>query len=112
MKLNIGGGMLYIFEFDKRLGIAIPSLERDWNFLDKAMQEEILSRWEEIRGNIPDRVKQLETEINQKQTLLFHEEDFLKSCDLNSEISELASIINDLWLWFRSKGKITAQNQY
>jgi gas vesicle protein len=103
---------LYRFEYDQRLGISIPDLDREWQLFDKATQEEILSQWEEIRGDIPDRVKKLEEEINIKQAALFNEDDFNKSCDINTEISELASTINDLWLWFRSQGEISGKSHY
>ncbi len=104
--------LLYRFEFDQRLGIQIPDLTRDWNTYDKETQEEILTKWEEIRGNIPDRVKYLEEKINCKQDELYNEDDFGRSCALNSEISELASAINDLWLWFRAQGEITQRSHF
>jgi gas vesicle protein len=103
---------LYRFEYDQRLGISIPDLDREWQLFDKATQEEILSEWEEIRGDIPDRVKKLEEQINIKQAELFNEDDFNKSCDINTEISELASTINDLWLWFRSQGEISGKSHH
>lgn len=103
---------LYRFDYDKRLGIAIPDLEKDWQSYDKVTQEEILSIWEEIRGDIPDRVKHLENKINEKQAELFEEDDFNRSCDLNTEISDLASTINDLWLWFRAQGEISARSHF
>ena len=76
------------------------------------MQHAILLRWEQVRGKIPDRIKELEHSINAKQHHLNNEEDFEISCKLNSEIADLASIINDLWLWYRltqnvSEGKHT-----
>ena len=76
------------------------------------MQHAILLKWEQIRGKIPDRIKELEHYINTKQHHLNNEEDFEVSCKLNSEIADLASIINDLWLWYRltqnvSEGKHT-----
>ncbi|RXI98753.1 hypothetical protein DS745_19710 [Anaerobacillus alkaliphilus] len=104
--------MLYQFEFDERLGIAIPDLKKDWNSYDKETQEEILTKWEEIRGDIPDRVKHLEGKINRKQDELYNEDDFDRSCTLNSEISDLASAINDLWLWFRAQGEITGRSHF
>ncbi len=100
---------LYSFEFDGRLGIEIPELQKDWGKYDKKTQEEILTKWENIRGNIPDRVRELEQEINRKQSLLNNENDFKKSCELNREIAELASTINDLWLWFRSHSEVSAK---
>ncbi|WP_261177405.1 DUF4391 domain-containing protein [Anaerobacillus sp. CMMVII] len=103
---------MYRFEYDQRLGIALPDLTKDWNCLDKATQEEILVQWEQIRGDIPDRVKELENQINAKQAALFNEENFKRSCEINTEISELASTINDLWLWFRSQGEITGKSHH
>lgn len=98
---------MYRFVFDKRLGISIPNLDNDWHNYDIETQEQILDQWEDNRGSIPDRVWQLEQEINHKQAMLNSEDDFNRSCDLNREIAELASTINDLWLWFRSHGELT-----
>jgi hypothetical protein len=44
---------------------------------------------------------QLEGTINVKQAALRDELNFKRSCELNSEIAELASIINDLQIWYR-----------
>jgi hypothetical protein len=95
------------FSYDPRLGIHIPVLTVEWNQYSKETQEEILLRWERIRGSIPDRIFDLEQEINHKQSLLSDENDFIISCQLNSEIAELASIINDLWLWYRANQTMT-----
>ncbi|WP_066258141.1 hypothetical protein [Neobacillus drentensis] len=89
------------FTFDDRLGILIPDL-KDLSDFSLKDQEEILLNWEQIRGSIPDRIRDLEIQINQKQALLSNESNFPRSCKLNSEIAELASIINDLWLWYRA----------
>lgn len=103
---------MYRFEYDHRLGISIPDLGKSLSDYNQATKEEILLRWEEIRGNIPERIKELEQEINRKQALLNNEENFELACDLNTKISILASTINDLWLWFRSQGKIDEKNHY
>lgn len=97
---------MYRFEYDQRLGISLPDLKKSWKDYNQATQEEILSLWEEIRGNIPERIYELEQEINQKQALLNNEENFELACDLNTRISQLASTINDLWLWFRAHNEI------
>ncbi|WP_042354800.1 hypothetical protein [Bacillus rubiinfantis] len=97
------------FSYDNRLGIYIPVLKLDWDEYSKEIQEEILLYWENIRGAIPDRIIELENEINQKQAQLNDENDFSRSCQLNSEIAELASIINDLWLWYRANQTISAK---
>jgi len=99
--------MEYEFIYDERLGIHVPSLYNDWEQYNDEIQSKILTDWEDIRGKIPDRIFDLEQLINAKQAKLNNEENFQVSCQLNSEIAELASIINDLWLWFRSSESIT-----
>ena len=95
------------FSYDDRLGIFLPNLKLDWEDYSHKEQQTILTEWEYIRGEIPDQIKRLEYTINHKQEQLNHESDFAKSCKLNSEIAELASIINDLWIWFRSNQHIS-----
>jgi hypothetical protein len=95
------------FSFDQRLGISIPHLEIEWSEFSEETQQAILFHWEQIRGSIPDRIADLENTINQKQAQLSNENNFKRSCELNSEIAELASIINDLWLWYRANQTVT-----
>ncbi|WP_045523622.1 hypothetical protein [Neobacillus niacini] len=90
------------FSFDQRLGISIPNLEMEWAQYSEETQQVILFHWEQIRGSIPDRIAELENIINKKQAQLSVESNFKTSCELNSEIADLASIINDLWLWYRA----------
>ena len=90
------------FSFDHRLGIQVPELTLEWDQYNMETQQEILFYWEQVRGSIPDRISDLEIEINQKQAFLSNESNFPRSCQLNTEIAELASIINDLWLWYRA----------
>lgn len=97
------------FYFDHRLGILIPELALDWDEYSKDTQEQVLFQWEKIRGAIPDRIAELEAEINRKQAQLDDESDFPRSCQLNSDIAELASIINDLWLWYRTNQTISTK---
>jgi uncharacterized protein YecA (UPF0149 family) len=89
------------FLYNERLGISLPEVE-EWEQLSPGIQQAILLRWELTRGMIPDRIANLEKSINIKQAQLENEENFQLSCKLNNEIAELASIINDLWLWFRT----------
>ncbi|MFS0822409.1 hypothetical protein [Bacillus sp. 1P02SD] len=89
------------FHFDERLGILLPYLEKEWEQYTEEAQQYILFQWEKIRGHIPDRISEIETVINKKQEQLGNEPDFVRSCELNNEISECASIINDLWIWYR-----------
>ncbi|MBT2666262.1 hypothetical protein J7J00_12175 [Bacillus sp. ISL-4] len=99
--------MKELFIYDERLGISIPDLNLEWDDYTKGEQQQILVLWENIRGSIPDRIKELESTINRKQLQLSDESNFTKSCQLNSEIAELASIINDLWLWYRANQGVT-----
>ncbi|MBA4537962.1 hypothetical protein H1Z61_12675 [Bacillus aquiflavi] len=89
------------FSYDERLGISIPILEKEWEEYSKETRQLILLYWEKIRGKIPDRIAILEKWINSKQEKLNDESDFERCCELNHDIAELASIINDLWIWYR-----------
>ncbi|GAE30096.1 hypothetical protein [Halalkalibacter hemicellulosilyticus] len=89
------------FIYDLRLGISVPHIEQEWDHLDEQTKANTLNKWEQIRGAIPDRVKQMENQIQSVHAQLSNEEDFEKSCQLNEEMAELASIINDLWILFR-----------
>lgn len=97
------------FSFDQRLGIEIPDFARDWDDFRKEIQNEVLFYWEQIRGTIPDRIVELEKLINQKQAQLSNESSFTRSCELNNEIADLASIINDLWLWYRANQTVSGK---
>lgn len=95
------------FSYDERLGIFIPDLTVEWDQYSEDVQHYILLNWENIRGSIPDRISEIEDTINLKQSQLSDESDFPRSCQLNSEIADLASVINDLWLWFRTNQSLS-----
>lgn len=97
------------FVFDERLGIPLPNLELEWEDYSVSERADIVTKWEIIRGAIPDRVFQFEREINKKQAELFDEDDFHQSCLLNSAIAELASRINDLHIWYRMNQEIESR---
>ncbi len=98
--------MTYRFLYDERLGIRLPQLDDKWEKYSRETKEDILLEWEKIRGMIPDRIRAIEKQIERKQQLLGQEENFERSCEINHDISELASVINDLWLWFRTRQHI------
>jgi len=100
------------FALDERLGIPLPQLQKDFDEYTKSEQTEMLLRWEQIRGTIPERIKQIERVIIAKQDELSVENNFVRSCRLNSEIADLASAINDLHLWFRVNQDITAERMH
>ncbi|WP_088043019.1 hypothetical protein [Bacillus sp. EAC] len=99
------------FSYNERLGIYLPKLNLHWEDYSLAEQQFILTEWECIRGEIPDQIKRLEYLINEKQEQLNHEHDFAKSCKLNSQIADLASVINDLWIWFRSNQQMSQESK-
>jgi len=101
--------MIDHFYLNERLGILVPDIAMDWDQYSRETQHYILFHWEQIRGSIPDRIADLEQEINHKQGQLSDESDFPRSCQLNSEIAELASIINDLWLWYRTDQNLSTK---
>ncbi|MGN7455352.1 hypothetical protein ACTHPH_11130 [Paenibacillus pasadenensis] len=94
---------------DARLGIDLPRLDRNWDQYDAAEQMGIVEQWELIRGRIPDVIFALERQIVLLQRELDEEEDFARSCRLNSDIAELASRINDLHIWYRVNQEIEAR---
>ena len=104
--------MVEHFSHNERLGISVPAFNKEWDDYPQITQQMILFQWEKIRGRIPDRIADLEDMINLKQAQLNDEGNFIRSCELNSEISELASIINDLWLWYRTHQNITEKMHF
>ncbi len=94
------------FTYDQRLKIHMPCLSEEWSGYPPHIQEAILLEWERVRGTIPERIGEIEEEIEELQSSLGQEEDFEESCRLNSEISERASQINDLWIWYRTTPEI------
>lgn len=97
------------FKYNERLGIHLPNMKDQWEDYSLSDQEMILDTWEKIRGKIPDRISDIETDIEIKQLALYNESNFERSCVLNSEISELASQINDLWIWYRRGEEINTK---
>jgi hypothetical protein len=97
------------FVWDERLGIFVPDLNKSWEKYDTSTQEAIMLHWEKIRGRIPDRIGEIEVIINELQDQLSTEEHFEVSCELNNKIASLASVINDLWLWYRLNQSITSK---
>ncbi|WP_435921711.1 hypothetical protein [Paenibacillus sp. DYY-L-2] len=90
------------FVYDERLDIQVPSLDRPFDDYQLGERLEMIRIWEDIRGRIPTKVKQLEREIETKLHRMNEESDFEKSCAINGDIAELASRINDLHIWYRT----------
>lgn len=89
------------FRYDKRLGILLPNLYEDWESLSPEERHAMIMEWEKIRARIPDRIMELEGEINKRQEHIAKEDDWDKICKLYGEIYGIASTINDLQIWSR-----------
>lgn len=97
----MSSSLRYQFTLDHRLGIRLPDFKHEWEEYSRDERADILLEWEEIRATIPDRIIRVETVIIEKTKQMSEEENFVRSCELNHEIHELASVINDLNIWFR-----------
>ncbi|WP_044339421.1 hypothetical protein [Rossellomorea aquimaris] len=95
------------FSYNSRLGIYLPRFLKEWHSYSSEEQELILLEWERVRGMIPDRIQEIEVEIERLQAELAQEDNFERSCMINGEISERASEINDLWIWYRTNPEKT-----
>jgi hypothetical protein len=91
------------FQYSTRHGIALPCLTDDWEALCLDKQTAVLAKWEMIRGNIPEHIIRFEITIREKTQRMFNEDDFVETCRINDDIADLASIINDLNIWFRTQ---------
>jgi hypothetical protein len=96
------------FRYNERLGIEVPYMYTDWEQFTQEEQYQIIYHWEKIRSEIPDRIKHLEKMIHERELKLQIEDDFRSFCQLSGEISDLASRIIDLNLWFRTQEEVTA----
>ena len=91
----------YEFIKDERLGISLPKLYSEWSELTEEERHDMILTWEATRGHIPDRIKELESLIDEKQEEIFREEDWERICSLFAEINDYAGRINDLNIWSR-----------
>jgi hypothetical protein len=89
------------FVYNERLGIQIPVQHREWQEYSRAEQEAMIEQWEMLRARIPDRVKQLEEVIEDRQLKIAVEEDWDRVVALYEDVFAMASIINDLNNWMR-----------
>ncbi|MFD2613257.1 hypothetical protein [Paenibacillus gansuensis] len=101
--------MNYRFIWNERMGIRLPVLDMEWEEYSETERHSILAEWEDIRGRIPSRIMELEQCIIARQNQLYDEADFTRSCELNWEIADLASRINDLHLWYRVNQEVQSR---
>ena len=92
-----------VFNFEERLGIEIPYLDKDWQEYSLNERTSILEKWELMRGRIPAQIAFFESEIESLQEDLHQEEDWDKSLHLMQQVSDYASRINDLNILFRTQ---------
>jgi hypothetical protein len=87
------------FVYDQRLGIELPQQDREWWEYSLQAQAEMIERWEAIKARIPDRIKELEKQIDEKHHEISREDDWERVCQLYEEYFAIASVINDLNIW-------------
>lgn len=97
----------YTFEYNERLGIEIPIFNTKWEHFSQEEQHQIIYRWENVRAQIPDRIKELEKMIQKRELQLQVEDNFPSFCQLSREISDFASRVIDLNLLFRTQQEAT-----
>ncbi|MBL0386517.1 hypothetical protein JJB07_07635 [Tumebacillus sp. ITR2] len=95
------------FVFNERLGIQIPVQHHEWHEYTRAEQEDLIHRWESIRSRIPDRIKELEEIIEDRQLKIAVEDDWDRVVELYEDVFFIASVINDLNNWMRLEPSTT-----
>ena len=95
------------FVFDERLGIRLPETDRDWWLYSLDEQAEMIEEWERIKSRIPDRIKELEDDINAKHLEISEEDDWDRVCELYEQYFAIASVINDLNIWAKIEPGLT-----
>lgn len=93
--------MNYRFEYDERLGIKLPHLMQEWEDMHAEERQAMIMEWEQIKAKIPDRIMELEKQIEVRQEKVAKENDWDTIVILYGEIYSLASVINDLHIWSR-----------
>ncbi|WP_025028312.1 hypothetical protein [Caldalkalibacillus mannanilyticus] len=96
------------FIYNERLGIELPTFNTDWELLTPEEQHQVIFKWETIRATIPDRIAALERMIAEREGQLQVEDNFPIFCRLSAEISDYASRVIDLNLWFRTQEEATS----
>lgn len=96
----------YEFKFNERMGIQIPLVYVDWEELPLSDREDIITRWESIRGQIPDRILELDRLVEALQLKVNQEENWEEVCKLFHQISTIASTINELNIWYRKQQEV------
>ena len=92
-------GKGFRFVFDERLGIQLPQHDREWWEYSLDEQAEMIQEWERIKSRIPDRILELERNIEDKHQEIGREDDWDRVCELYEEYFAIASVINDLNIW-------------
>ncbi|CAB3395438.1 hypothetical protein [Kyrpidia spormannii] len=96
------------FQYDSRLEVEVPYLDRDWDEYPSDLQEAVIIHWVRIRAGIPDVIARFEKVIATLQERAAVEDDWDQVCKLYWEIADYASRINDLNILYRSDPELTS----
>ncbi|MDB5085407.1 MAG: radical protein, partial [Bacilli bacterium] len=104
--LNLNAPQWFQFQFDERLGIELLIVYEDWDAIPKKVREQIIFHWEDIRGRIPDRIKTLDHQLEEIQQTINQEQNWERICDYFTESHTIATIINELNIWYRTQQEV------
>lgn len=104
--MNQRESVKYEFVYHEKMGIEIPKVYVEWEELTVNERENLIDRWETIRGHIPDRILALDSEVEKLQSRVYQEEDWEEVCRLFDQISSFASTINELNIWYRKQQEV------
>jgi hypothetical protein len=99
--------MNHNFEFNERLGIPLPALEKDWEAYTLDEQSQILAMWEQIRAQIPDRIRFFERKFMETFESLNSVTNGDELAQLSTKLAEISSIINELNVWYREEPNVS-----
>lgn len=98
----------YRFQYNDRLKIELPTFYVEWEELSTKEQYEVIRRWEQTRAQIPDLIKEFERMVQERELQLQIEDDNPTFIQLSKEITDYASRIIDLNLWFRTDEEVAS----
>lgn len=95
----------YEFRYDREIGIEVPEFHVPVSELSEAERDEVLHRLEQISGEIPERIRELEHSFNNlyDQSAEHDGEGFFERME---KVVDLSRRIGELHLWYlRIQGK-------
>jgi hypothetical protein len=96
------------FRHNDRLCIPLPAFPQPFEEMAPTDQEDVIVVWESIRARIPDRILELEHNIQSHLDTIRETDDWEQIIALFNQISDIASRIAELNTWQRVDPHLTA----